>query len=51
MCSIILTVNSQKIDKIQYKTDKNSNIFVILLILFVKIIEHTVASYESSDFT
>jgi hypothetical protein len=54
---------TKKINKITYKTDKNANIFVILLVLFVilhinivceftsKIIEHTVASYESSDFT
>jgi hypothetical protein len=36
VCSVVLVVNSQKkINKIAYKTDKNANIFVILLVLFV----------------
>jgi hypothetical protein len=39
-----------KIYKITYKTDKNTNIFVILEI-FVVNSEHTVASYKSNDFT
>jgi hypothetical protein len=34
VCSVVLPVNTQ-INKIAYKTDKNRNIFVILLILFV----------------
>jgi hypothetical protein len=53
---------TNKISKITYKTDKNANIFVILLVFFcefidfvceltVKTTEHTVASYASSDFT
>jgi uncharacterized membrane protein YukC len=36
VCSVVLKVNSQKkINKITYKTNKNANIFVILLVLFV----------------
>jgi hypothetical protein len=35
MCSVVLTVNSQRINKITCKTDKNANILVILLVLFV----------------
>jgi hypothetical protein len=36
VCSVILTVSSQeKSNKITYKTDKNANIFVILMNLFV----------------
>jgi hypothetical protein len=49
---------TKKTNKITYKTDKNTNMFVSLLVTFDflceftgKTTEHTVASYESSDFT
>jgi uncharacterized membrane protein len=52
---------TKKINKITNKTDKNTIFFVILLVLFVillifcvcfcvKTTEHTVGSYESSNF-
>jgi hypothetical protein len=35
VCSVVLSVKSEKNNKITYKTDKNANIFVFLLVLFV----------------
>jgi hypothetical protein len=58
---VLCWFNSEFRNKITYKTDENTNIFVILLVfcdfndfvcqLTVKTTEHTVASYENSDFT
>jgi cell shape-determining protein MreD len=53
---------TKKINKITHKSDKNTNVFVILLVFLcdfidfvcefiVKTTEQTVASYKSSDFT